>query len=255
MRMSRLFLLALAVVLLAPAATAHAQFVPLDHFLFYSHAPIPANAGVQLYGQFDSGYINTAVGDQIFHANPVEKTHAGGVFPINDPWRHLTWYRITSQAIAPVRQVRYHNQFGEGSLKIQNAVALLVPAEKLSHPGGSEPPQNADHYKCYRVVSLDTVPPTPIVSLKDQFQFRGNVGVFSPRFFCVPVRKVHNGVVHGIHNFEEHLVIYDLSTWEFPWQVTDPDQFLTTSFVTAKVTYLGVPTFKLSWQVVQAAGD
>lgn len=251
MKAPRLLWLAVLAVLLAPAGAAQAQAPPLDHFLVYQHPPIPAGFNVRLAGQFDATLIDTQVVEQVRFANPTKKAHGGVTYGIADPWRHLNWYRIFQPVAEPVRQVRYDNQFGLASVRIRGAALLLVPAEKLSHPGGSQPPVGADHYKCYQIVALDSVPPTPIVDLSDQFQTRQGVGVFSPRLFCVPVRKLHNGVIHPIHNPQEHLVVYDISPWPFVKKVFTRDQFLTSPFTVDRAVWLAVPTKKLAWAVVQ----
>lgn len=253
-RLSTLVPVLAILALLVPAGTAVAQIVPpLDHFLVYEHAPFPAGFNVALRGQFDVASINTNLPQHTHFANPVKKTHSGVTTPIADPWRHLLWYRIVSFTSEPIRTVRYSNQFGDASVRIQNPVFLLVPAEKLSHVGGSQPPTNADHYKCYEVIALGVVPPTPIVTLSDQFQTRPNVGVFSPRYFCVPVRKTHNGVIHGIFNAQEHLVVYDLSPWIFQKGVITRDQFMVSEFATQRAVWLAVPTKKLAWAVTSVA--
>lgn len=254
MRFHRVLPLVLALALLVPAGGAVAQPTPpLDHFLVYEIDSIGAPFTVRLAGQFDANLINTQLLKQTHFANPVKKEHAGGVSPINDPWRHLNWYLIQQSVAEPVRTVRFRNQFGQASVNIRQPEYLLVPAEKLSHPGGSQPPVNADHYKCYRVVQINLLPPSPIVNLSDQFQTRNNVGVFSPRYFCVPVRKLHNGVFHGIFNPQEHLVIYDLSPWQFNWPVQTRDQFLTVGFAVHRSVWLAVPTEKEAWVVVSPA--
>ncbi len=252
MKAPRLLWLFLAVLLVVPAGTAFAQVPPLDHFLVYQHAPIPAGFTVRLTGQFDTGPVVTNVADQVRFANPVEKTHSGVTYGIADPWRHYNWYRLLGSTSEPVRNVRFRNQFGEAWVKIQTPVFLLVPAEKLSHQGGSQPPVGADHYKCYQIVSIGTHPPTPIVGLKDQFQSRPNVGVFSPRLFCVPVEKDHAGQIFPIQNPVEHLVVYDLSPWIFARDVVTRDQFLTSQFTVDRAAWLAVPTYKLAWTVASA---
>lgn len=255
MRTPRLVTLALAALLLVPAGAASAQVVPpLDHFLVYEHAPFPAGFAVALQGQFDNFPQQANLPQHTHFANPVKKTHSGSTSPIADPWRHLVWYRILSSASEPIRTVRYRNQFGLASVRIQSPVFLVVPAEKLSHAGGSQPPTNADHYKCYQIVALGSVPPTPIVTLSDQFQTRSGVGVFSPRYFCVPVRKTHAGTVFPINNPREHLVVYDLSPWTFQRQVITRDQFLVSDFVTQRAVWLAVPTEKLAWAVASPDG-
>lgn len=255
MKAPRLLWLFLAALLVVPAGTAFAQAPPLDHFLVYQHAPIPAGFTVRLTGQFDAGPVVTNVADQVRFANPVEKTHGGVTYGIADPWRHYDWYRLLAATSEPVRTVRFRNQFGEASVKIQTPVFLLVPAEKLSHQGGSQPPVGADHYKCYQIVSIGTHPPTPIVGLKDQFQSRPNVGVFSPRLFCVPVEKDHAGQIFPIQNPVEHLVVYDLSPWQFVRDVVTRDQFLVSQFVVERAAWLAVPTYKLAWSVASQVGD
>lgn len=253
-RLSTLAPILTILALLVPAGAAVAQIVPpLDHFLVYEHDPFPAGFNVALFGQFDVNNQQTNLPQHTHFANPVKKTHSGGTFGIADPWRHLVWYRIVSFVAEPIRTVRYRNQFGQASVQIREALYLLVPAEKLSHPGGSQPPTNADHYKCYRIIALNQVPPTPIVTLSDQFQTRSNVGVFSPRLFCVPVRKIHGGSIFPINNPIEHLVVYDLSPWTFEIPVTTRDQFLVSDFKTRRAVWLAVPTEKQAWSVQSPA--
>lgn len=247
MKSLRIVLASMA-LLLVPAGAGFAQ-QPLDHFLVYEHDPIPAGYNVRLLGQFESMPIGADLIEQTHFANPTKKEHSGVTYDIYDEWRHLNWYRIVQQDPEPVRHVRYWNQFGDGSVKIQDPVFLLVPAEKLTHPGGSQPPVDADHYKCYEIVSLGNVPPTPVVGLGDQFQYQPNVGVFSPIFFCNPVEKHHDGAVFPIINPDEHLVVYDISPWTFWKGVGTRDQFQSASFEVQRTVWLAVPTKKLSWFV------
>lgn len=211
----------------------------LDHFKVYNISPQPANATVFLRGQFESNFIKTAVGRYIKFLNPVDKNGEG----IINKHAHLNWYRIDQDVPEPTRVVTFYNQFGLQTIKIQTAVALLAPAEKIEP--GSEFPQKLDHYKVYQVVSAEPV--NRQVTLRDQFVGTENFAHIA-RYFAVPVEKRHEDSYFPILNPEDHIVFYGLEPKEIQEYRPTRDQFGAHDMKTRYCELLGVPSKKLAWE-------
>ena len=119
----------------------HDPPVGLDHYLLYEVIDgEDVNALVNLTDQF--GYDpGVAVGQAVFFANPVQKTHGGNVTDIMNPYGHLVFYEILSTGASPP-QVQIDNQFGPQTLNVTDPDLLAVPSEKIISG------------------TVDTVPPT-----------------------------------------------------------------------------------------------
>ncbi len=211
----------------------------LDHFKVYNIEPMPVNADVWLRGQFDGNLFKRAfVYEYAKFLNPVDKNGEG----IIDKYDHLNWHWIETDP-EPTREVTLYNQFGQQIIKIDRAVALLAPAEKIEP--GSQPPSDLDHYKVYEVVSAQPVHWG--VDLKDQFGHEGNRAIIA-RYFAVPVDKRHNNLYFPIINKEDHIVFYMLDPIPINEYRPTRDQFGQHDMRTIESELLGVPTKKISWQ-------
>lgn len=236
------FVATIACVALGLGCVRHRQ---LDHFKIYDVAPVQVSARVELTGQFDDGRPRGAVVTALtYFANPVAKRHRTN-YEIIDKSAHLTWYRIKQPRPEPVRTVRYENQFGGVySFDIGPAELLAVPAEKRE--AGIGFPENLDHYKCYRVIRVNVGGAPPPVMLVDQFgEQKTKVG--KPLFFCVPVRKTHNGSLNRIRNARDHLVVYAIDKKPAPRVIGVRDQFGARRLKVRQSVALAVPTRKRAW--------
>lgn len=239
-------LLLVLVALLFPSTTASGQVLPLDHFKVYAVDRVPAPFPVQLTGQFDAAGVPAQLREIDHFANPTKKAHGTTSIGIADENRHLVWYVLDQLLPEPVRTIRYRNQFGLQSIDIHLPRYLLVPAQKLSHPGSTFPVE-ADHYKCYEVIRINVVPAIPILSLSDQFGPQDNVQVGRPVYFCLPVRKERpNMVPVEIFNPIDHLTVYDITPQAIARDVVARDQFGTWELQVRRSVWLAVPTEKLA---------
>jgi hypothetical protein len=221
----------------------------LDHFRAYDVKPVPVSFKVQLSDQLDPHPKDGELSALVLFANPIRKVHGATSAGIKDGNRHLTWYALKQPQPEPRRTVRFRNQFGQHSVDIRDPRFLLVPAQKTSDPG-SEFPKTLDHYKCYEIVTVNTAPALPVVTLGDQFDFSPNVQVGPPRFFCTPVRKVREGERPvGVQNAKDHLAVYDLPPKPVARDITAEDQFGKHELTVTRSVLLLVPTEK---QVVVA---
>jgi len=211
----------------------------LDHYQVYaiSHQPAP-DMTIFLRGQFDKNqFLKANLSRYIRFLNPVQKNNE----PMYNRHAHLNWYYLETDP-EPVRKVSYYNQFGTQTIKIQNAVGLLVPT--LKRESDAEFPDKLDHYKVYEVVSAEPVE-IPVV-LKDQFVSHENRAIV-PRYFAVPVEKRHEDAYYQVVNKEDHLVFYALSLKEFQEYRPTWDQFGDHEMKTRYIEMLGVPTKKIAW--------
>lgn len=232
--------------LLSTSGATFAQVLPLDHFKVYEVSPVPAPFPVQLTGQFDAAGVPAQLREIDHFANPTKKVHGTVSIGIADENRHLDWYVLDQLLPEPVRTIRYRNQFGLQSIDIHLPRYLLVPAQKLSHPGSTFP-EEADHYKCYEVINVNVVPAIPILGLSDQFGPQTNVQVGRPVYFCVPVRKERpNMEPVGVFNAIDHLTVYDITPRAINREVKARDQFGTWDLKTLRSVWLAVPTEKLA---------
>jgi hypothetical protein len=183
----------------------------LDHFKCYITQGQPRDAKILLRDQFDDPRQ-----DDVFlrwpvrFCNPVEKRRldTGEVTPILNPDNHLKMYLFVGSEWAPVRKVKITNQFGTKTIQVYQPEVLAVPTQKQGH----EPPQDLDHFKCYRASGKSV---KRRVNLRDQFHVEENVLVSEPFAFCNPTEKVHDGVLTPILNKDAHLTCYRITKKPF----------------------------------------
>ena len=160
----------------------------LDHFKVYQVDSLGFDLPVLLKGQFDNNEIKASLTALTHFANPTSKFHRGSKTKIKNPDGHLNWYALRQEQPEPRRTIRFENQFGKHSVVIKDPKYLLVPTQKTSHKG-SKFPKSLDHYKCYEVIDINSMPNLPTVTLEDQFGREDSVRVRKPIYFCVPVSK------------------------------------------------------------------
>lgn len=220
----------------------------LDHFKIYEVSEVPFEKEVLLKGQFDDNEINAWLTTLTHFANPTSKYHANSKTEIKDPDAHLNWYDLKQEQPEPRRTIRFKNQFGQHSVETQDPRNLLVPAQKINDQGHNFP-DSLDHYKCYNIIEINTMPNLPNVTLKDQFTLptsEDSVQVLKPRLFCVPVSKnlPQSEPIGKIMNDKDHLVIYDIHPRPHERQTASKDQFGDKPLVVKRSVMLAVPTEK-----------
>ena len=222
--------------LLLPAVTAQANPLPPppDHYLTYVVGDPPVlQFPVGLEDQF--GTANHVTGHLEQFGVPASKNNEG----INYPLLHFTWWTIGG--FEPGRRVVVRNQFGEQALDVWNPRYLWNPA--LKYPGpGDQPPQDANHYKCY---SAAGPPVGRVVSLETQFGTE-TVTVMEPEVFCNPAVKTDpTGRQYGVVDSMLHYVCYRIDpVHTFGLQVPVLDQFLSEPLFLTHDRYLCVPSVK-----------
>lgn len=232
-------LMAFALALVSPAFAW-----ALDHFKVYEVERVAATFKVRLSDQLNLPLHDATVGALTMFANPTRKTHGGTQVGIKDANAHFDWYVLTQSQAEPRRTIRFRNQFGQHSVDIKAPRFLLVPAQKTSD-AGSAFPETLDHYECYEIIKVNTVPPPPVVGLRDQFGSEPQVQVGKPRFFCTPVRKVREGHPPvGVKNAKDHLAVYELPPKPHAVTIKTRDQFGSRALKVIRSVMLAVPTEK-----------
>lgn len=231
--------MAVALILVLPACAW-----ALDHFKVYEVEKVAVDFKVRLSDQLRLPLHDAKLEAITMFANATRKVHGANKVGISDANAHFTWYVLNQPQVEPRRTIRFRNQFGQHSVDIKTPRFLLVPAQKTSH-AGSEFPKTLDHYKCYEVIKLNTVPPPPMVALQDQFGPKPQVQVGKPRYFCTPVRKVRDGhPAVGIKNAKDHLAVYDLPAQPHAAAIKTRDQFGNRALKVIRAVLLAVPTEK-----------
>jgi hypothetical protein len=208
-------------------AEAQGTVVPAtwDHYKLYLSNPIYPYTGpnpVLLNDQFGSAYHQVQFLDRWM--NPVEKAlPEGGIFGINEPFLHYTWWRIDAPPPQNQWTVAVTNQFGDQMLNVGDPVYLLNPA--LKNQTGTLPVRN--HYKCYL---CDGLPVNKQVLMTDQFDQWGAQVLF-PRYFCNPTEKtvgpVPGGQTYPIVDPAKHYVCYEYNPPDAqPFTALITDQFV-----------------------------
>jgi len=195
---------AAALVLSLAPALVQAQTPPvLDHFKCYRTTGAPPDVVVGLRDQFDVPGVapdKTFVRFPVKFCNPVEKTTPDGVVtPITDRDAHLEMFITAPGRLEPTRRVVVRNQFGTQRLLTYGPELLAVPSAKNDQP----PPENLDHFKCYRTYGR---PKNIVLKLSDQFQQDTKATLLRPVEFCNPVEKTHGDVTTPIKNPKAHLL-------------------------------------------------
>jgi len=240
-------LLGTVLVLCLTPALAEAQ---TDHFKCYRTTAEPPDVVVGLHDQFDPAGVapdKTFVRFPVKFCNPVEKTTPDGVVtPIKDINAHLEMFITAPGRLEPTRRVVVRNQFGRQRILTYGPELLAVPSAKDSQP----PPENLDHFKCYRTYGR---PKNVVLTLSDQFQQDTTATLLRPIEFCNPVEKTHDGVTTPIKNPKAHLLCYTITpTTTFTGGARVLNQFnpngLTLPMATADM--LCVPSEKLRVSIV-----
>lgn len=214
----------------------------MDHFKVYEVQGSDIDVQVSLTTEWDSGPKEAVIRFLTHFANPTSKAHDAGQFDIKDPNRHLNWYVLEQNLPEPRRTVRYHNQFGQHSIDIKDPAYLLAPTQKLSDEG-SMFPESLDHYKCYKVINVNTEPQPQLVILGDQFVSQQQVEVRKPLFLCLPVRKERDGEPpHEIINDKAYLTVYEITPKDEERPIRVKDQFEERSMLVIRSVMLAVPT-------------
>ena len=236
--------LSVSVMAVAVTLVLAASAAALDHFKVYEVEKIPVAFKVQLSDQLNLPLHDGRLEALAMFANPTRKQHGGTQVGIRNKHAHFDWYVLDQPQAEPRRTVRFRNQFGQHSVDIQTPRFLLVPAQKSSD-AGSKFPRRLDHYKCYEVIALNTVPALPVVTLRDQFGSPPAVQVGKPRYLCTPVRKVREGHLPvGVHNAKDHLAVYDLPPQPQTVAIKTRDQFGNRELKVIRSVLLAVPTEK-----------
>lgn len=229
-------LLLLAVLAFA-AGPATAQVPPhWDHYKVYQvESAVLHPTVVNLRDQFT--FSAHQVHAMEWFANPVEKNHAGILYPITRPELHYAWWRIDPLPFSI--DIIASNQFGDHPLHVGDARYLLNPATKNAPAGSPIPPAN--HYKCYSCIGQ---PLTAPLILTDQFNQR-TASQLIPVFFCTPVeKKTSSGQVYPILDPEQHYVVYDIGPGPGAYPAHVVDQFVDTQILMTADRFLMVPTRK-----------
>jgi len=226
-----MFFSAVALLLIIWCCPSWAQDVNLEnHFKAYSISPKPFNFSAFTKDQFmEDGLFLMG---PILLANPVQKD----TFSIIDTTHHLHWYYAEGRDT--LIQVNYENQFETTTVSIDSVRFLLVPAQKFPH----NPPQNLDHYKCYRIMQQQWLQKKPF--MQDQFKDE-RADSLRRDLFCTPCRKN----AHPTFDTFTHYVGYLIAPGEPiipPLIVQAFDQFNPTPWVDTVMgsKYLLVPTIK-----------
>lgn len=215
----------------------------LDHFHVYTVKKVEVSFDVRLTDQFDPAAKKGTVVAITHFSNASRKVHGQTQVGIKDTNAHLTWYTLKQGQAEPRRTVRFRNQFGQHSVDIRDPRFLLVPTHKTSH-ASSEFPKTLDHYKCYRVIRVNTAPPLPVVKLGDQFGSR-SAQVGKPVLFCTPVRKQRKDEKPpDLFDEKTHLAIYALRQAPKVVSIKTRDQFGPHELNVLRSAMLAVPTEK-----------
>jgi hypothetical protein len=188
----------------------------VDHFSVYLviNEVLVEDVHVDLKDQFSTEQ-GVAVWQAEYLAVPVQKTCGGEVTDIENPnlENHLVIYGTDLKEY--YESVVVSNQFGDDQTwDLLGAEYLAVPSQKIVPPA---PP--LDHFKCYPAVGPPLVEMS--VDLEDQFDHYWDAEVLGPMFFCNPVKKNTEPIVHE----DNHLTVYDINVLEQMWEVVVDNQF------------------------------
>jgi hypothetical protein len=214
----------------------HGAPLLLDHYLLYEVFGVsPVGELVILNDQFMSE-PDAEVYEPVYLANPVQKTDAVGVTPVNDPDAHLLFYYIDVVG-GFTTQVQVTNQFETGTSDVFDPAFLAVPSTKTELP----PPLPLDHFKGYNLVEPVAAMPNEVY-LEDQFSAFAAEATVAWEFFN-PVEK--NG--EPLWYPDNHLMSFDIIHGEvFPnWFVVVDNQFGLQELILGSPVKLAVPTWKL----------
>jgi hypothetical protein len=208
----------------------------LDHFTVYSVSGSPSpDVSVKLKGRFDPTPNDARVRDLTFYSTWVNKNKEG----ILDKNAHLAWHTC-EQKVVPKRAVVITDQFGTQRLTLGLTKFLLVPSARIGTPTSPR----LDHYLAYQVSDAPARPIRP-VSLTDDFGTVAPAAVGKPKYFCVPVEKVHNDKTFPMHNRRDCLTVYEVSPSRSLPGFAIANQIGRFKFPGLVRRYLAVPTEKV----------
>jgi hypothetical protein len=214
----------------------------LDYFQVYDLATKPADAVVQVKGQFDSRRVTMRLSVLEYFATPVSKNGE----PLHDRHAHLAWYTGVDPP-QPIRQVILKNQLGTFKVCTGAGYGLLVPTQKIEQ--GSRYPDTLDHYKVYRLTDVETIQKTSL-DLRDQFG-ASRLRLLAPVHLAVPVEKRHDADAFPIRNEVAHLLIFAVKTLDVEdrpkvsiWNQFDKRK----SLDLLRAVMLAVPCVKGEWK-------
>lgn len=232
------------ILILTFTATAQAQggpgALPENHYKVYEvpGSPATVTGPVGLRDQFTSSVVSSLTLEKF--GIPAEKhliDTTGEVFPIFDPFRHYTWWRLATSEEVRVRRADVLDQFGGYSWRVRDPQYLLTPA------GKNEPSiPDGNHYKCYLA---DDAPMVNIqVSLVDQVDSVGVI-VLQGKYLCNPVEKLYEGITYPMADSTIHLTCYEVIN-PTPYAITEStlDQFGERPIVLEQNTLLCLPAQK-----------
>jgi len=101
----------------------------LNHYWCYAANGPKVNRTVTLADQFGSNTVRVA--EPEYFCNPVEKTHAGTTYRIEEPDVHLTCYDIKGPQKTKAQQFRVQNQIESDTFIVTSWDILCVPSAKL----------------------------------------------------------------------------------------------------------------------------
>jgi hypothetical protein len=205
----------------------------LDHFRCYDvKGNDQTKIAVTLEDQF--GKRSAVVKKPIGLCAPASKNGS----PVSQPQAHLKCYDLEKEDPKKVnRDVEVTNQFGKEKLKVDKVESLCTPASKSLTGTPGPPPQNLDHFECYKVKGGRDVKQS--VMVQDQFGTE-TVKVKGAKLLCNPVSK--NG--GSILNRQAHLVCYDIDGKAADVDVNVNDQFGLERLRVKKPKTLCVPSEK-----------
>ena len=224
-----------------PGRAMTAAGLGLDYFQIYDLATKPADAVVQVKGQFDSRRVPIRLSVLEYFATPVSKNGEA----LHDRHAHFAWYTGVDPA-QPIRQVVVNNQLGSFRVCTGAGNGLLVPTQKIEQ--GSRYPDTLDHYKVYRLTDVETIQRTS-VNLRDQFG-ASRLRLLAPVYLAVPVEKRHDTEAFPIRNETAHLLLFAVTTLDVErpkisiWNQFDKRK----SLDLLRAVMLAVPCAKGEWK-------
>ena len=221
----------------------------IDHFKVWIGEKTDTSIMVELQGQWDDSLRKIEVRHLFYFANPVKKIVDSEITEIIDPDHHLAGYYFSQvDADTDLRWVRFKNQFGTQMWELEYPYFVWLPTFKPM--GAHNPPENLDHYKCYRVTKGDNIAKS--VTLEDQFDVRlkktESIETLIPFHFCLPVRKEREGEESKpIYNEIDHLAFYRIKQEVDTLDVLFGNQFDTLEWPVYASDGLLVPSKKLKF--------
>ena len=201
------------------------------------------NEQVRLQGVFDDAYVANEISSIRYVSIPASVDGDG----VEHQERFQIWHQINDGENIP-RNVTYADQFGERTLLIRDADFLVVPADGVVARRAESDRISGQHYKAY-ITSASGLGQEVVVS---DGVSQDNVIVGAPRYFLVPVEKVHDGTTSPIEDASTYLVVYNIAP---RFNLTGSgasmsDQFFDGNLDLMQKFFLAVPAKLADWNVV-----